>query len=112
MNVIGLASVTLGEVMALASGLLEAADERMVATDREFVTYDHAAAEAMVLVSGCLDVALEHPETAALVLREGMRLLRSLPVPTGMGEFRRRLWAELRAQGLPAPDLALLMLVA
>jgi hypothetical protein len=104
----------LEEVAALVAELSEAADERLGGADLEWATYDHAAVEAFALAGSAAAMGIDEPAVVSLVLRHGIKLLRSLPIPTGLewvdgrgwvGVFRLRLWAELEALGLPPPEL-------
>ena len=87
----------------LAAELLSEADERMGSVDEEWVTYDHAAAEAMVFVTGCLD-QFDDP-TIGLLLETALECLRALPVPTGRGVLMSRVRATLEARGQRLPPL-------
>lgn len=98
----------------LIGQLTELADERVTSADLEWAVYDHAASEAMTLCGSCAAMSDEEPAVAALVLRHAIKMLPSLPVPTGLewvdgvgwvGVFRRRLWAEIAVLDLPAPAL-------
>lgn len=75
----------------------------MGSVDEEWVTYDHAAAEAMVFVTGCLD-QFDDP-TIGLLLETALECLRALPVPTGRGVLMSRVRATLEARGQRLPPL-------
>ncbi len=94
----------LEEALQAATELLDAADERLVFLSDDWVAYDHAATEAVTFAAACISEAVQFPVPYCLALRHGIRLLRSLSRPTGMGEFRRRLWAELEPLGLPVEE--------
>jgi hypothetical protein len=96
-------AVTLEQVASAAAELLDAADERLVAADLETVSYDHAAAEARLVVAGCLETASEAPDAALLILEITLQILTVLPLPTRQDELRLALRAELRRQGHAPP---------
>jgi hypothetical protein len=68
----------------------------------EGITYDHASAEAVVFVTGCLD-NLDDP-VMGLLLTAALEQLEALPVPTGRGVLMARIRGALAARGhrLPA----------
>ncbi len=90
-------------VAELAAELLSEADERMGSVDDEWVTYDHAAAEAVVFVTGCLDQF--NDPAIGLLLEVALECLRSLPVPTGRGVLLSHVRADLTARGQRLPPL-------
>lgn len=90
-------------VAELAAEVLSEADERIGSADDEWVTYDHAAAEAVVFVTGCLD-QFDDPAIGSL-LETALECLRALPVPTGRGVLMSRFRATLEARGQRLPPL-------
>jgi hypothetical protein len=84
-------------VAELAAELLSEADERMGSVDEEWVTYDHAAAEAVVFVSGCLD-QIDDPAVPEM-LQIALAALAALPIPTGRGVLMAQVRAELARRG-------------
>ncbi len=65
------------------------------------ITYDHAAAEAVVFVTGCLD-DFDDP-AMGLLLTTALEQLEALPIPTGRGVLMARIRGALLARGHRLP---------
>ncbi len=90
----------LAAVCSAAAQLLDACEARLGAADEEWVVYDQASKEAVLVAAAALEWATEEPAQAGLVLDRAAALLGRLPVPTARLVFQQRLMAELVALGL------------
>jgi len=113
--------VTLRDVAKAAAILLDMVDERIGGADVDWVSHDHAGAEAAIIAAACLESAAladSEGDTADVagclkVLELSARILGELPLPTGQNEILRRLRSALEAGGnSPPPGIRHLLLAA
>ncbi len=97
----------MSEVASAALALLDAAQERMIASDERGLMFDWPGAEAILAVAQGLGVADEEgDEGAALkILALALHVLAATPAGAPRHAFQRSLGLALRQAGVHSPGL-------